>query len=118
MCIKVIYDTFPASLQGRVKGLTMATGDGFKIIIDSSRSPQGQRHTLGHELAHISLHHFDRAGVQWERIPGGGMYCQNERIEREANEIAWKCYRRFMQVANREKAATTPGQPFTLTAVF
>lgn len=94
--VKIVYEVFPQQIQGKIKGVTFAGTDEYIIMIDSSRHPQAQRHTLGHELAHIYLGHFDRSGVAWELMPDGGSFSHDETLEREANAHAWEYYRLFL----------------------
>ena len=94
--VKIVYEVFPQQIQGKIKGFTSASTDEYIIMIDSSRHPQAQRHTLGHELAHIYLGHFDRSGVAWKLLPDAWQYSQDKELEREANANAWKYYRLFI----------------------
>lgn len=56
----VIYRTiFPEQLRSRVRGMTERDGDVYSVLIDGSQPDAVQQHTLGHELAHIFLNHFD-----------------------------------------------------------
>lgn len=93
--VRIIYTVFPEEMQGEIKGFTAADKKEYIVFIDSSRHPQTQRHTLGHELAHIYLGHFDRGGNVWKSA-AGARYLQDETMEREANANAWKYYRLFL----------------------
>ena len=82
--IEIMYQAFPQELRGRVTGLTSAKFEGkYIILIDSTRPPLQQRFTLGHELAHICLNHFEQ--------PDRPVREQ----EREANRQAWNYYRMY-----------------------
>jgi len=82
--VKIIRTPFPEIIQGNVYGVLTEnrTKDGFLIVIDSSRAPIVQRHTLGHELAHLFCDHF---------------YSGREinDMERESNSLAWHYYRLY-----------------------
>ena len=80
--VEIIFMAFPEDAQC-VPGLLMESRACYKILIDSTRPPQTQRHTLGHELAHLYLDHLDQHDRNiWEQ-------------EREANQYAWKFYREY-----------------------
>lgn len=81
--IVVEYIPFPKGVQGYVKGAVTERTTDYLILIDSTRHPQAQRHTLGHELAHIFLNHFNQ--------PGRPVKDQ----EREAKRDAWHYYRQY-----------------------
>ena len=89
------YDSPLDMRMDREEGFTAADKKEYIVFIDSSRHPQTQRHTLGHELAHIYLGHFDRGGNVWKSA-AGARYLQDETMEREANANAWKYYRLFL----------------------
>ena len=82
--ISIMFVDFPPQIQGKVRGLTVAKKDGYTIMIDSTRISLLQRRTLGHELAHIFLCHFDSS----MKAPVGI-------LEREANHYTWKYYHLF-----------------------
>lgn len=82
--MEVRYEEFPKELRGGILGFTTAKfNDCYIIAIDSTRHPLTQRHTLGHELAHIYLDHLEQ--------PGRNVREQ----EREANRAAWYFYRQY-----------------------
>ena len=81
--IEVRYQEFPQELRGVVKGLATAKFESkYIILIDSTQHAQTQRYTLGHELAHICLNHFE------SKKPIAD-------LEREASERAWEYYRLY-----------------------
>ena len=82
--IEIRYQDFPLELQGAIPGFVTAKfEDRYIIVIDSTRAAIVQRHTLGHELAHIFLNHHD----QHDR--------PIKEQEREANDHAWHYYREY-----------------------
>ena len=57
----VKYMAFPEDLRGKTLGTTIEStniDDRFVILIDSTRTPEVQKQTVKHELAHIFLNHF------------------------------------------------------------
>jgi len=82
--VRIIFADFPQDIQGKVRGVTRATAKGYTVLIDSSRPAQTQRHTIGHELAHIFLKHFEISS-------------DIAAIEREANKKAWHYYRLYKE---------------------
>ena len=81
--VKVKYLPFPLEVQGKCTGFLSERTSCYLIGIDSTRTPQQQRHTLGHELAHLFLDHLDR---------------HDQPIadqEAEANRMAWYYYREW-----------------------
>ena len=81
--IIVKYLPFPESVQGYCSGLVTECDTRYIVAIDSTRSKQKQRHTLGHELAHIYLNHFSDRSIAEQ--------------EREANSKAWHYYRIYKE---------------------
>lgn len=82
--VEIRYQEFPQELQGAISGIVTAKfPQKYIILIDSTRPPLVQRHTIGHELAHLYLNHLD----------------DHDRPvmdqEREANARAWEFYRRY-----------------------
>ena len=103
--IKITRCPFPETIRGKVRGLTIYDKDGFFVVIDSTRGQVAQRRTLGHELAHIFLGHFDRSDIEWQQLPKGSRFITDRKIEAEANRHAWKYYRLY------KKAQTNPDAP-------
>lgn len=93
--IKITWEPFPETIRGKVRGLTSADSTGFFVIIDSTRGPQAQRFTLGHELAHIFLGHFDRRDAEWKPLTEGVRFITDRNLETEANRHAWRYYRLY-----------------------
>lgn len=82
--VEIRYQEFPQELRGEIPGLVTAKfSDKYIILIDSTQHPIVQRHTLGHELAHIYLNHLE----QHDR--------PIKEQEREAGREAWHYYREF-----------------------
>ena len=81
--IRIKYLVFPIEVQGAVAGFTREFENSYLVGIDSTRAAIVQRHTLGHELAHIFLDHID----------------QHDRSvmeqEAEADREAWNYYRAY-----------------------
>ena len=93
--IKITRCPFPETIQGKVRGLTSHDKDGFFVVIDSTRGQVAQRRTLGHELAHIFLGHFDRSDIEWQPLTTGTHFITDKAIEAEADRHAWKYYRLY-----------------------
>lgn len=93
--IKILHYPFPEEIRGIVRGVTSADNDGFFVLIDCTRGQVAQRRTLGHELAHIFLGHFDRSDIEWELLEKGTRFITDRRIEAEADRHAWKYYRLY-----------------------
>jgi len=100
--IKIRYMEFPQEVRGSCPGFVTAKFDGlYLIVIDSTQAPIVQRHTLGHELAHIYLDHLDRFD----------QHIMDQ--EREANRLAWHYYRQWKSGeigADQLPAAPAPKQ--------
>ena len=108
--IKITRYPFPEIIRGRVRGLTSHDKDGFFVVIDSTRGQVAQRRTLGHELAHIFLGHFDRSDIKWQPLESGTHFIIDKVIEAEADRHAWKYYRLYekhRQSVKREPPAET-----------
>lgn len=57
----VNYMAFPEDMRGKTLGTTIENpnnADQFVILIDNTQSPEVQKQTIKHELAHIFLNHF------------------------------------------------------------
>lgn len=93
--IKITRCPFPETIRGKVRGVTSHDKDGFFVVIDSTRGQVAQRRTLGHELAHIFLGHFDRSDIEWELLEKGTRFITDREIEAEADRHAWKYYRLY-----------------------
>lgn len=66
--VKVRYMPFPEEVEG-IHGFVQQRRKGsYTIIIDANADTDLQRHTIGHELGHILLHHFDRPAEQIEQM--------------------------------------------------
>lgn len=72
---------FPEIAQGVIFAATADLGREYRVSIDSTRPRRDQRRSLGHELAHVFLGHFDR--------PKG---TDPEELENEANRNAARYY--------------------------
>ncbi len=82
--VKIEYMTFPEgcdTVRGFLSGSCKL--DYWLIAINDRMHPQTQRHTLGHELAHLFLDHLD----QHDR--------DIREQEKEANAWAWHYYREY-----------------------
>lgn len=67
---------------------TMRDGTAYHVIvINKDEHPLQQRYTIGHELAHIGLDHW--------QLPEAENKEEYDRREHEANRHAWEYYRRF-----------------------
>lgn len=82
MEVSIKYEPFPEQLQGSTSGFTVARRGKYMVVIDSTRAGIVQRRTIGHELAHIFLGHFEK------KIP-------TLIAEREADRRAWEYYRLY-----------------------
>lgn len=80
MTIAVRYEPLPPKIYG-VSVLIWEQKKYF-IVIDAKQPLLNQRHTFGHELAHICLGHHDSNKPAQE-------------IEKEANLHAWEYYRKY-----------------------
>ena len=80
--IRVVFATFPKG-EGDIHGGTVLTPEGYLIAVNSNSPRRKQRHTLGHELAHIFLAHFDLATGTLRKI------------EKEADAAAYRFYLRY-----------------------
>jgi Zn-dependent peptidase ImmA (M78 family) len=80
--IRLVYLPFPESIRGKLQGIAEKNKEGFIIAIDSTRAPLIQRRTLGHELAHIFLNHYEQARPVALQ-------------EKEADFRAWEFYRAY-----------------------
>ncbi len=80
--IRIKFFEFPIEVQGSVRGFAKAFDNSYTIAIDSSRAEIVQRHTLGHELAHIFLNHHEQDRPVMEQ-------------EAEADREAWNYYRAY-----------------------
>lgn len=76
---------FPKIAQGVIFAATADLGSEYRVSLDSTRPRRDQRRSLGHELAHVFLGHFDR--------PKG---TDPEELEEEANRNAARYYRRYV----------------------
>lgn len=56
---KLRYKSFPEELRGEVYGATLQANGKLTVLIDKSMSATEQKKALMHELAHISLGHFE-----------------------------------------------------------
>ena len=82
--VRIKYLDFPEGIKTMPGFLTGSSDLAYWCIaINSRMHPQTQRHTLGHELAHLFLNHLD----------------QHDRTvmeqEAEANKFAWHYYREY-----------------------
>ena len=104
--IKITRCPFPETIRGKVRGVTSHDKDGFFVVIDSTRGQVAQRRTLGHELAHIFLGHFDRSNIEWKLLQNGTRFITDREIEAEADRYAWKYYRLY----EKHRRTITPRQ--------
>ena len=74
--IRIVYLPLP----GQVHGVTAESDKDYLVAINEQSAAITQRHTIGHELAHIFLDHFDNSKPIQD-------------VEREANREAWHFYR-------------------------
>ena len=81
--IIIEYLPFPKKAQGACSGIIGECQTCYIILIDSTRHPLQQRHTLGHELAHLFLNHLEEH------------HRPVREKEREANKLAWYYYRKY-----------------------
>lgn len=102
--IKITRYPFPGAIRGKVRGVTSHDKDGFFVLIDSTRGQVAQRRTLGHELAHIFLGHFDRSDIEWELLEKGTRFITDRGIEAEADRHAWKYYRLYEKHRRTKRA--------------
>ena len=72
---------FPKIAQGIIFAATADLGNEYRVTLDSTRPRRDQRRSLGHELAHVFLGHFER--------PKG---TDPEELEEEANRTAARFY--------------------------
>ena len=93
--IKITRCPFPETIRDKVRGVTSTDKGGFFVLIDSTRGQVAQRRTLGHELAHIFLGHFDRSDIKWQLLETGTRFITDKGIEAEADRYAWKYYRLY-----------------------
>lgn len=80
MTIAVRYEPLPPKIYGA--SVLIRKQKKYFIVIDSKQPLLNQRHTFGHELAHICLGHHESDKPAQE-------------IEREANAHAWEFYRTY-----------------------
>lgn len=78
--VRIRYLPFPATVQGSIFGFLSERNSCYLIGIDSTRTRQKQRQTLGHELAHLFLDHLDRHDLSIKEL------------EAEADEMSWYYY--------------------------
>ena len=104
--IKITRCPFPETIRGKVRGVTIYDKDGFFVVLDSARGRVAQRRTLGHELAHIFLGHFDRSDIEWKLLQKGDRFITDREIEAEADRYAWKYYRLY----EKHRRTRTPRQ--------
>ena len=102
--IKITRCPFPEPIRGKVRGLTSHDKDGFFVVIDSTRGQVAQRRTLGHELVHIFLCHFDRSDIKWQPLTTGTRFITDKGIEAEADRHAWKYYRLYKKHRRTRRA--------------
>lgn len=79
--IQIHYMPFPEGCEN-VGGGVMERSNNYLILINSLRPQLLQRRSLGHELAHVYLDHFDTSKPIVE-------------VEREARQKAWHYYRAY-----------------------
>lgn len=95
--IKIVFLPLPE----KVYGLTAESKDDYLIGINQNSAAITQRHTIGHELAHIFLNHFTVTGscvLTSDSIATVDMKLSNSAsryIEKEANRQAWNYYRMY-----------------------
>ena len=104
--IKITRCPFPETIRGKVRGVTIYDKDGFFVVIDSARGRVAQRRTLGHELAHIFLGHFERSDIECKLLQKGDRFITDREIEAEADRYAWKYYRLY----EKHRRTRTPRQ--------
>ena len=81
---KLVYQSFPDFIRGRVLGSTMIRNGRCVIIIERDLNEAERRHTLKHEFAHIVLGHFEDS-----RTDDSDCYLRNlPEIEDEADRYA------------------------------
>lgn len=109
--IKITRCPFPETIRGKVRGVTIYDKDGFFVVIDSARGRVAQRRTLGHELAHIFLGHFDRSDIEWKLLQKGDRFITDREIEAEADRYAWKYYRLYEKRRRTRMPRQYPHRP-------
>lgn len=82
-----------------VRGATMESKDDYLVAINQSLAGITTRHTIGHELAHIFLNHFDdsciRPSDSEEQIETKLNTAAAREKEKQANKAAWHYYRKY-----------------------
>lgn len=83
--LRVLKSTFPPKISGQIAP-NAETPSGFEIKVNRYDSPERQRFTIAHEIAHFLLHQ-DRIGTG---ITDNVLYRSNlsDRLEAEANRLA------------------------------
>lgn len=80
--IDIAFIEFPVAVHAYTGGVCSEMNDRYLILIDKGRCRLDQYRSLGHELAHIFLDHFDSSRPLAE-------------LEHEANKQAWLFYRAY-----------------------
>ena len=95
--IEIKYISFPGELKRLIRGATVERDDHFTVLIDSDLNADQLKRTLGHELAHIFLGHFDDRGGDWRPLPDQGQYMQDPARERAADDHALEYYQMYIK---------------------
>ena len=87
------------ALPVQVRGQTLEFAYDYLVGINQSLAGITKRHTIGHELAHIFLNHFDdsciRPSDSEEQIETKLNSAAAREKERQANKAAWHYYRLY-----------------------
>lgn len=80
--IDIAFIEFPAMAQDYIGGVSSEMNERYLVLIDKGRCRLHQCRSIGHELAHIYLNHFNSSRPLAE-------------LEHEANRQAWLFYRAY-----------------------
>lgn len=90
---------FFLALPIQVRGQSLEYTDEYLVGINESLAGITKRHTIGHELAHIFLNHFDDDCIcpsdSEEQIEKKLNTVAAREKERQANRAAWDYYRAY-----------------------
>ena len=87
------------ALPVQVRGQALEYADEYLVGINEGLAGITKRHTIGHELAHIFLNHFDdsciRPSDSEEQIETKLNTTAAREKEKQANKAAWHYYRKY-----------------------